>query len=101
MTTSPAISHCAGCAPASHHWILPLIWSSLAKARLTPSAVPSTSYNCSGLTPSASKAISRVYLAPLRKPRLPGKSATFQKSAQELGALASLPLSYAMTIDHT
>ncbi|MNP02506.1 hypothetical protein D3C76_943600 [compost metagenome] len=67
-----------------------LIWSSLAKARVTPCGVFKTLYTSSALTPSASKAISRVYLALLRRPRLPGKSATFQKSAQDCGALACL-----------
>ncbi|MOA09808.1 hypothetical protein D3C78_1296620 [compost metagenome] len=78
-----------------------LSWSSLAKARVTPWGVFSTLYRSSALTPSASKAISRVYLALLRKPRLPGNSATFQKSAQDPGALLNLLWSKARTIDQT
>ncbi len=42
---------------------------------------------------AASKAASRVYLAVLRMPRLPGNLLTSQKSAQEVGAVASFLLS--------
>ena len=43
-----------------------------------------------GATPSAIRANSRVYLAPLRRPRLPGNFLMSQKSAQLVGALFSL-----------
>ena len=43
-----------------------------------------------GFTPSANSANSRVYLAPLRRPRLPGNFFTSQKSAQLVGPVFSL-----------
>ncbi|MCY1453743.1 hypothetical protein D9M71_707550 [compost metagenome] len=90
MTTSPEARYCGGWAPASHHWMLGLSSSSFLKARSTPSLVPSTWYTSFGATPSAIRANSRVYLAPLRRPRLPGNFLVSQKSAQLVGALFSL-----------
>src|SRR5471032_441486 len=101
ITTSPEARYCGGWAPASHHWIYGLSSSSFLNARSWPSLPASTLYTSFGATPSAIKANSRVYLAPLRRPRLPGNFLVYQKSAQLVGAVVSLSALYASTVDHT
>ena len=101
ITTSPEARYCGGWAPASHHWMLGFSSSSFLNARSWPSLVASTLYTSLTGTPSAIRANSRVYFAPLRRPRLPGNFCTSQKSAQLVGAELSLSALYASTVDQT
>src|SRR3569832_2810344 len=86
MSTSPDLSICSHCAPEFHHTsTFGLSSSSFAKALSRLSG-----YSCDVGTPEAIAASSSVSKGFLRTARRPGKSFTFQKSAQELGALRPL-----------
>ena len=96
MSTSPDVSICVTCAPEFHHTsMLGLILSRFAKAWSTLSG-----YSDEVGTPEAIRDSSIVSNGCLRSDRRPGKSFTFQKSAQEAGALRPLKASvrYASTV---